>query len=142
MSRSVFRRSRMNRRRYRSLMLKRAGRRPTPPTPRRSSSARTPRVTDRPHPPRPPSRDGRVAIGLTLAILSFPLLASCDRTLKPPAPVDPLPSNAVRNKVVPAKPEPPARPGRTINFQGLDNDFRGSTTVLPDNQVIHHKEPP
>jgi hypothetical protein len=132
----------MNRRRYRSLMLKRAGRRPTPPTPRRISSARSPRGKNRPHPPRPTGRDRRVAIGLTLAILSFPLLASCDRTPKGAAPIDPLRSNTVPNKVDPTKPAPPARPGRTITFQGLDNDFRGSTTVLPDNQVIHHKESP
>ena len=77
-------------------------------------------------------REGRVALGLTLAILSFPLLASCDHTPNRPAPTGPLPN----------KPAPLAKPGRTITFQGLDNDFRGSTTVLSDDQVIHHKEPP
>ena len=82
-------------------------------------------------------REGRVAIGLTLVILSFPLLASCDRTPNRPAPAGSLPS-----KPIPTKPASPAKPGRTIIFQGLDNDFRGSTTVLPDDRVIHHKEPP
>ena len=105
--------------------------------PLRVSARRSPRVTNQPPPPQLHDRKGRVAIGLTLAILSFPLMASCDRTPKRPAPTNPLP-----NKPVSIKPSPPARPGRTIIFQGLDNDFRGSTTVLPDDRVIHHKEPP
>ena len=137
MSRPVFRRSRMNRRRYRSMMLRHAGSRSTPSAPRRVSPQRSLRVRNLPRPPQPIGREGHVAIGLTLAILSFPFMASCDRTPKRPAPADPLP-----NKSVPTKPAPPTRPGRTITFQGLDNDFRGSTTVLPDDRVIHHKEPP
>ena len=137
MSRPVFRRSRMNRRRYRSLMLRRPASRSTLSVPLRVSARRSPRVTNQPPRPQLHGRNGRVAIGLTLAILSFPLMASCDRAPKRPAPADPLP-----NKPVPTKPAPPARPGRTITFQGLDNDFRGSTTVLPEDRVIHHKEPP
>ena len=79
-------------------------------------------------------REGRVAITLSLAILSFPLMASCDRTATPTQSAPPA--------LVPAKPAPPTKPGRTITFQGFDNDFRGSTKVLPDDRVIHHKEPP
>jgi hypothetical protein len=137
MSRPVFRRSWMNRRRYRSMMLRRAGSRSTRSAPRRGSRQRAPRVRNPSRPLQPIGREGRVALGLTLAILSFPLLASCDRTPNRLAPADPLP-----NKPVPTKPAPLARPGRTITFQGLDNDFRGSTTVLPDGRVIQHKEPP
>ena len=137
MSRPVFRRSRMNRRRYLSMMLRRAGSRSTQSTPRLGSPQYVPRVRNLSRPSQPFGRGGRVALGLTLAILSFPLLASCDRTPKRLAPTVPLP-----NKPVPTKPAPPAKPGRTITFQGLDNDFRGSTTVLPDDRVIHHKEPP
>ena len=137
MSRPVFRRSRMNRRRYRSMTLRYSGPRPTPSAPRRGSPPHSARVRNTLRSPQPTGREGRIAIGLTLAILSFPLMASCDRTPKRPAPTAPLP-----NKTVPAKPAAPAKPGRTITFQGLDNDFRGSTTVLPDDRVIHHKEPP
>ena len=137
MSRPVFRRSRMNRRRYRSLMLRHAGSRSTQSAPRRSSPQRSPRARNSSRPPQPVGRERSVAIGLTLAILSFPLMASCNRTANRLAPPCPLP-----NKPVSAKPVPPAKPGQTITFQGLDNDFRGSTTVLPDDRVIHHKEPP
>lgn len=137
MSHPVFRRSWMNRRRYRSMMLRRPAFRSTPSVPLRVSARRSPRVTNPPPPPQLHGRNGRVAIGLTLAILSFSLMASCDRTPKRPAPTEPLPQ-----KTVPAKPAPPSKPGRTITVQGLDNDFRGSTTVLPDDRVIHHKEPP
>lgn len=137
MSRPVFRRSWMNRRRYRSLMLRHAGSRSTQSAPRRGSPQRAPRIRNPSRPPEPIGRKGHVAIGLTLAILTFPLMASCDRTPKRPAPTEPLPQ-----KTVTTKPTPPAKPGRTIIFQGLDNDFRGSTTVLPDDRVMHHKEPP
>jgi len=137
MSRPVFRRSWMNRRRYRSLMLRRPASRSTPSVPLRVSARRSPRVTNQLPPPRLHGRKGRVAIGLTLTILSFPLMASCDRTPKRPAPTEPLPQ-----KTVTTKPTPPSKSGRTITFQGLDNDFRSSTTVLPDDRVIHHKEPP
>ena len=137
MSRPVFRRSRMNRRRHHSMMLRRAGSRSTQSAPRRSSPQCSLRVRNLPRPPQPVGRQGRVALGLTLAILSFPLLASCDRTPNRPTPTGSLP-----NKPVPTKPAPPAKPSHTITFQGLDNDFRGSTTVLPDDRVIHHKEPP
>ena len=128
MSRPVFRRSRMNRRRYLTMTLRHAGPRSTPSIPHRNSKPRS---------SRPIGRNGRVALGLTLAILSFPLMASCDHTPNRPAPNGPLP-----NKPVPTKPAPPAKPGHTITFQGLDNNFRGSTTVLLDDRVIHHKEPP
>ena len=137
MSRPVFRRSRMNRRRYRSLMLRHAGSCSTQSAPRRSSPQCSLRVRNPLRPPQPIGCEGRVAIGLTLAILSFPLLASCDRATNRPVPACPL-----TNKPALTKPAPPAKPGRTITFQGLDNDFRGSTTVLSDGRVIHHKEPP
>ena len=142
MSRPVFRRSWMNRRRYRFLMSQRACVRSIHSAPRRRSRRPTSQATNRARPCHSPGRDGRVAIGLTLAILSFPLLASCERTPTRPAPIEPLPTNAVPHKAIPSKPASPSKPGRTISFQGLDNDFRGATTVLPDNQVIHHKEPP
>ena len=124
----------MNRRRYLSMTLRRAGSRSTQSTPSLGSPQYVPRVRNLSRPSQPFGREGRVALGLTLAILSFPLLASCDRTPKRPAPTVPLP-----NKPVPTKPAQPAKPGRTITFQGLDNDFRGSTTVLPDDRVIQHK---
>ena len=137
MSRPVFRRSRMNRRRYRSMMLRRAGSRSTQSALRCGSLPRSSRTRSQPRPPQPIGREGRVAIGLTLAILSFPLLASCDRATNRPAPPSPL-----SNKPISTKPAPPAKSNHTITFQGLDNDFRGSTTVLPNDRVIHHKEPP
>ena len=137
MSRPVFRRSWMNRRRYRSLMLRHAGFRSTQSAPRRGSPQRASRVRNLPRPPQSIGREGRVAIGLTLAILSFPLMVSCDRATNRLDSPSPIPT-----KPLPTKPAPPAKPGRIITCQGLDNDFRGSTTVLPDDRVIHHKEPP
>ncbi len=135
MSRPVFRRSRMNRRRYLTMTLRHASPRSKPSAPCRHSPPRhTPHSGTLSRPSRPISRNGRVALGLSLAILSFPLMASCDRTSTPNRPAPPA--------TVPTPPAPPAKPSRTITFQGLNNDFRGSTTVLPDDRVIHHKEPP
>ena len=125
MSRPVFRRSRMNRRRYLSMTLRHAGPQSTPSVPCSNSKPRSSRPLD---------RNGRVALGLSLAILSFPLVTSCSRTSTPTQPTS--------RASVPVQPTPAAKLARTITFQGLDNDFRGSTTVLPDDRVIHHKEPP
>jgi hypothetical protein len=137
MSRPVFRRSRMNHRRYRSLMPQHAGSRSTSSALRRVSPQRSPRVKNPPRPPQSISREGRVAIGLSLAILSFPLIVSCNRPPSRTAQTDHLPY-----KTDTTKPVPPTKPARTITFQGLDNDFRGSTTVMPDSRVIYRKEPP
>ena len=61
------------------MMLRRAGSRSAPSAPRRGSPQRSPLVRNLPRPPQPIDREGRVAIGLTFAIHSFPLLASCAR---------------------------------------------------------------
>ena len=135
MSRPILRRSRMNRRCYRSLMLRRADPRLTAIASRGDPPHRLlPHVKHQPRTlaPDPATREARVPLGLTFVLLSLPLLASCDRPAAPAAP-----AGRISNP-----PAVPAGPGRTITFQGLDNDFRGSTTVLSNDRVIHQKEPP
>ena len=89
------------------------------------------RSADLTHSPRVTTRDRGVALGLSLALLTLPFLASCDRTSVSPAPARPTPAAP-----------PPPKPQRAITFQGLDYDYRGSTAILPDDRMTHQKEPP
>lgn len=74
-----------------------------------------------------------VALSLSLALLSLPFLASCARESTRLAPSSPVPTAA--------PPTPPPKSSRTIHFQGLDHDYRGSTGILPDDRRVHRKEP-
>ena len=85
---------------------------------------------------------------LTIAWLVLPLLPGCGadptkttasqkgtaRTVEPPTTI---PSS-------PDTPSPVSRagavPDRVIHFRGVDNKYRGSTRILPNDKVIHQRE--
>jgi hypothetical protein len=67
-----------------------------------------------------------LVIGLTLAVCLLPLAVSCRSS-------PPLPQSK------PVKDVPPTS-RRTMTFRGLDNDYRGSSLVSPDEPIQHRKE--
>ena len=86
------------------------------------------------------------AVMLTIAWLVLPLLPGCGRrtpaSQPSPAPgttestaADLAPPNSP-----PTKSPAPAAAGGSITFRGLDNDYRGTTRILPNKQLIHQKE--
>ena len=66
-----------------------------------------------------------LAIGFSLALLTVPILVSC---------------GSGSSRTVSSKP-PPATPPRTITFRGLDNDYRGHSTVESGGRVLHRRNP-
>ena len=85
------------------------------------------------------------AVMLTFAWLLLPLLPGCGRrtpTSHPaPAPdtTASTPEDVSTPNSQPTNPPAPAA-GSTITFRGLDNDYRGTTRVMPDKQLVHQKE--
>ena len=95
------------------------------------------------------SRLARVCSLVVLSVvwLVLPLLAGCGRrTEKPtPSPVAPPPVPATSPSPTPlplTNSTPATTSGRSITIRGLDNDYRGRTSVLPNKQLIHQKESP
>lgn len=66
-----------------------------------------------------------LAIGFSLALLTVPILVSC---------------GSGSSRTVSSKP-PPATPPGTITFRGLDNDYRGHSTVEPGGRILHQRNP-
>ena len=64
-----------------------------------------------------------LAIGFSLALLTVPILVSC---------------GSGASRTVSSKP-PPATPPGTITFRGLDNDYRGHSTVEPGGRILHQR---
>lgn len=75
-----------------------------------------------------------VALGVSLALLTVPFLVSCARQ---PLHLSPSTSQQAANP----PPGPPASP-RPIHFQGLDHNYRGSTSIHSEERQSHQKEPP
>jgi len=82
-----------------------------------------PRYHRLPHPP-PPDVPRGLALGLSLLFLTLPCLASCGQ--RPPPTTRP--------------PQQPAAVPPGIRFRGLDHEYRGSSTVQPDQTLRHQKE--
>ena len=91
------------------------------------------------------SRFRAVRIGSTVILsitwLLLPLLPGCVpqtvSTQRPPTSLGPLPVQAPSPTPLPTA---PAQPGRSIKIRGLDNDYQGTTRVLPDKKLIHQKD--
>ena len=85
------------------------------------------------------------AVMLTIAWLLLPLLPGCSRrtpTSRPaPAPDNTAstPADVSTPNSPPTKSPAPAA-GGTITFRGLDNEYRGTTRVMPNKQLVHQKE--
>ena len=77
--------------------------------------------------------DRGVALSVSLAMLALPFLASCARQ-------PPHVSRSPSQQAVSPPPVGPASP-RTIRFQGLDHNYRGSTSINSKDGQTHQKEP-
>lgn len=99
---------------------------------------------------RSPSRLARFssAVLLTVGWLILPWLPGCNSSTENPAAKrsdsidaetlpEPQPSSPNPSPQVP--PKSPI-PSRVIQFRGVDNEYRGSTQVLPNDQLLHRKE--
>lgn len=95
------------------------------------------------------SRAARIcsAALLTIAWLLLPLLPGCGAgSAKPPtttsgSPANTEPAPPLPESMNPPNPAPGTSTGRTITFRGLDNEYRGSTHILPNNRFVHQKDP-
>lgn len=80
---------------------------------------------------------------LTIAWLVLPLIPGCGHRTQTSSSL-PVPPDA--RPAVPPPKSPPRIPvtatpsGRSINVRGLDNEYRGTTRILPDKQLIHQKD--
>lgn len=80
---------------------------------------------------------------LSIAWLVLPMIPGCsNRTPTASFPSDP--SDAMRARMA-AKSPPPASPappvsGRSVKVQALDSQYRGTTRVASDKQLIHQKD--
>ena len=94
------------------------------------------------------SRLARVCslVVLSVAWLVLPLLAGCARRTEKPKPSlvapSPQPAASTPPPALPTNPTPAPTSRRNITIRGLDNDYRGKTSVLPNKQLIHRKESP
>ncbi len=96
------------------------------------------------------SRAARIcsAVILSIAWLVLPLLPGCgSEPTKPAAMQSGSPPTIEPPTAKPSSPDSPppvpaagTNPGRVIRFRGVDNEYRGSTHVLPDGKVAHQKE--
>jgi hypothetical protein len=96
-------------------------------------------------PPRRRHSRRRVVTTVSMAFAWFcvPLMPGCDHRARAPtstpAPLNPVPSPEEPTVPTKASSAPPAA-GRTIRFEGLDQEYRGTTRVLPNDQVTHQKD--
>ena len=82
---------------------------------------------------------------LSIAWLVLPLLPGCvpqtEPTQRDPAAISAFAGQVPSPTLLPAPPPTaPPLPGRSIKIRGLDNDYRGTTRVLPDKKLIHQKD--
>ncbi len=96
------------------------------------------------------SRAARIcsAVILTIAWLVLPLLPGCGAGSTRSSESQSGASTAHEMPIAhPSSPDVPSSeqalepsPSREIIFRGLDNEYRGSTHVLPNKQIVHQKE--
>ena len=97
------------------------------------------------------SRVARIysAVLLTIVWLILPLLPGCSSGNGKPvasqsdstdAEVSP-PGQPASTNALPQSPTKNANPARVIQFRGVDNEYRGTTKVLPGDELLHEKEP-
>ncbi|MDP1799460.1 MAG: hypothetical protein Q8K78_18330 [Planctomycetaceae bacterium] len=95
------------------------------------------------HPPRRPHPRRRVVMTLLVAAtwLCVPLVPGCDHRTRAPTSDPSTPEPSPTAPIRPEQPSPTTpSSGRNIQFQGLDQDYRGSTRVMPNDRVIHRKD--
>lgn len=74
---------------------------------------------------------------MALIMLFLPLAPGCDRhTSMPTQPRSTSAPLRPSTAVIPSKSLPP----RSIQFHGMDNDYRGSSRVLPNGRLAHQKD--
>ena len=78
------------------------------------------------------------SILLSIAWIVLPLLPGCSRRPANPTEIEPVSSRSPAP--VPVDTVPPADSGRTIQFRGLDNDYRGTTRIMPNHGLIHGRD--
>lgn len=94
------------------------------------------------------SRAARIfaSVMLTIAWLVLPLLPGCGRRTPTAQPssaseaIQSTPADSLSSNSSTTQPLAPLAAGRNIKFRGLDNDYHGTTRVLPNKTLIHQKE--
>ena len=96
------------------------------------------------------SRTARIGseVLLTILWLILPLLPGCGAGTDQPATsqsdlsaVEETPTgNSPSSNALPPAAAKSVAPGRVIQFRGVDNDYRGSTQILPNDKLVHKKE--
>jgi hypothetical protein len=74
-----------------------------------------------------------------LILLTLASLVSCSRTRSKPARTQSAPPMPVAVSPSPVTSIPPPKSNRVITIHALDNEYRGSTSILPDNGLDHQK---
>ena len=83
------------------------------------------------------------AILLSIAWLILPLLPGCSRRPEKPAAVETASAASMStgsSEGHSIKPAAPVDTGRTIRFRGLDNEYRGHTTITPNQRLLHERD--
>ena len=88
------------------------------------------------------------AVMLTILWLILPLLPGCGEETGQPATsqsdlsgVEKTPTGQTASQsALPAAPAKNVSPGRVIQFRSVDNEYSGSTKVLPNDKMVHQKD--
>ena len=88
------------------------------------------------------------AVMLTILWLILPLLPGCGEETDQPATsqsdlsgVEKTPTGQTASRsALPAAPAKNVSPGRVIQFRSVDNEYSGSTKVLPNEKLVHQKD--